>query len=289
MRRPPSAWATTRGSPPCRGATRPRRSRPGRSDGADLNAVSHAFGGVAESGTLALVSGHRQPDDPQLSARQPRGGGRGRRYRGRLRNGAWRGCGRDTAATGMPRTLNFITGPSRSADIEQKLILGAHGPRRLHIVVVDDCNIGNARANQRVDKWPSGNGSARRPCDPDWDARGRSRMAKWLGALVMAGALAAAAAPAWACKGAKTLFSDDFQEVDASWGLDAPDVQVEEGKVKVKPQPEHLEPADLQGPGVRRCGSLRDRAHAEHRGQRRQHDGGPDLLGRRITTIITCS
>ena len=39
-------------------------------------------------------------------------------------------------AGAAPRTLNFITGPSRSADIEQTLLLGAHGPRRLHIVVV---------------------------------------------------------------------------------------------------------------------------------------------------------
>jgi hypothetical protein len=62
-------------------------------------------------------------------------------------------------------------------------------------------------------------------------------MTRWKHALVAAGALALAGTPAWACKGAKTLFSDDFQEVDASWGLDAPDVQVEEGKVKVKPQP----------------------------------------------------
>ena len=38
----------------------------------------------------------------------------------------------------MPRTVNFITGPSRSGDIEQTLLLGAHGPRRLHIVVVKD-------------------------------------------------------------------------------------------------------------------------------------------------------
>ena len=37
---------------------------------------------------------------------------------------------------GAPRTLSFITGPSRSADIEQTLLLGAHGPRRLHVVIV---------------------------------------------------------------------------------------------------------------------------------------------------------
>jgi L-lactate dehydrogenase complex protein LldG len=38
----------------------------------------------------------------------------------------------------MPRTVNLITGPSRSADIEQTLILGAHGPRRLHVIVVGE-------------------------------------------------------------------------------------------------------------------------------------------------------
>ena len=36
----------------------------------------------------------------------------------------------------MPRTVTLITGPSRSADIEQTLLLGAHGPRRLHILIV---------------------------------------------------------------------------------------------------------------------------------------------------------
>ena len=36
----------------------------------------------------------------------------------------------------MPRIVNFITGPSRSGDIEQKLLFGAHGPRSLHVMVV---------------------------------------------------------------------------------------------------------------------------------------------------------
>ena len=62
-------------------------------------------------------------------------------------------------------------------------------------------------------------------------------MARLWRAMMMAGAVALAGTPAWACKGSKTLFTDDFQQVDASWGLDAPDVTVEDGKVKVKPQP----------------------------------------------------
>jgi len=38
----------------------------------------------------------------------------------------------------MPRTVNMITGPSRSGDIEQTILLGAHGPKQLHIIVVGD-------------------------------------------------------------------------------------------------------------------------------------------------------
>ena len=36
-----------------------------------------------------------------------------------------------------PRALNFISGPSRTGDIEQTIVLGAHGPYRVHLVIVD--------------------------------------------------------------------------------------------------------------------------------------------------------
>jgi L-lactate utilization protein LutC len=45
---------------------------------------------------------------------------------------AWREAGLDT------RTINFVTGPSRSADIGQTLQLGAHGPVALHIFIVEE-------------------------------------------------------------------------------------------------------------------------------------------------------
>ena len=38
---------------------------------------------------------------------------------------------------GVPRSVNFITGPSRTADVAQKLELGAHGPKRLLILIVE--------------------------------------------------------------------------------------------------------------------------------------------------------
>ena len=65
------------------------------------------------------------------------------------------------------------------------------------------------------------------------------RSAAIAAALAAAAVLLAATAPVQAaCGDGKVLFSDDFKQVDSSWGFDSPDVQVEDGKVKVKPQPD---------------------------------------------------
>ncbi|WP_114810251.1 LutC/YkgG family protein [Paraburkholderia kururiensis] len=36
----------------------------------------------------------------------------------------------------LPRAVNFVSGPSRTGDIEQTIVLGAHGPYRVHVVIV---------------------------------------------------------------------------------------------------------------------------------------------------------
>ena len=37
----------------------------------------------------------------------------------------------------MPRAMNMISGPSRTGDIEQTIVLGAHGPFRVHILLLE--------------------------------------------------------------------------------------------------------------------------------------------------------
>ena len=108
----------------------------GPSDGHDLNAVSRAVAGVAETGTLVLTSGGDNPttlnflpDNHIVVLRAADITGDYESVWARLRRVHGKGV--------MPRTVNFITGPSRSADIEQKLQLGAHGPRNLHVVIVE--------------------------------------------------------------------------------------------------------------------------------------------------------
>lgn len=41
-----------------------------------------------------------------------------------------------TGGTPMPRAVNFVTGPSRTADVEQTLEIGAHGPKRMLVLLL---------------------------------------------------------------------------------------------------------------------------------------------------------
>src|SRR5215468_267326 len=109
----------------------------GVSDGGQLASVSHAFGAVAETGTLVLTSGADNPTTLNFLPDNHIVVVDAKDVAGDFET-VWRKL-RETYGAGiMPRTVNLITGPSRSADIEQTLILGAHGPRRLHVIIVGE-------------------------------------------------------------------------------------------------------------------------------------------------------
>jgi L-lactate dehydrogenase complex protein LldG len=38
----------------------------------------------------------------------------------------------------LPSMISFATGPSRTADIEKTLVLGAHGPKEVYVFLIDD-------------------------------------------------------------------------------------------------------------------------------------------------------
>lgn len=109
--------------------------RRGRGEGRDQVSITGAFAGIAETGTLVMASGpdhpvslNLLPDTHIVVLREEDVVAGYEDVWARLRER----YGKDA----MPRTVNTITGPSRTGDIEQAMELGAHGPRRLHIVVV---------------------------------------------------------------------------------------------------------------------------------------------------------
>lgn len=96
-------------------------------------AVSPAFAGVAETGQLVLLAGPDSPTthnfvpDNQLIVLPLE------RLAPRMEQvWAWLRA----RPGGLPRVVNCIAGPSRTADIEQTIQLGAHGPRRLHVLLI---------------------------------------------------------------------------------------------------------------------------------------------------------
>ena len=99
----------------------------------DMVGISSVFAAIAETGTLMMLSG---PDTPasmhllpethiavvpvdRVVAHYEVGFKRARTERGQL-----------------PRATNLVSGPSRTGDIEQTIVLGAHGPYRVHVLLV---------------------------------------------------------------------------------------------------------------------------------------------------------
>ena len=102
--------------------------------GDDLLGVTGVFAAIAETGTLMMLSG---PDSPasthllpethvaivpasRIFAHYEDAFALVRSERGQ-----------------PPRAMNLVSGPSRTGDIEQTIVLGAHGPYRVHIVIVE--------------------------------------------------------------------------------------------------------------------------------------------------------
>ena len=115
--------------------------RRGRAEETDEVGLTGAFAAIAETGTVMMMSGAERPTTlnflPEnhivvLNADQMTG----------TYEEAWtrlrEACpSTDGDGFALPRTVNLITGPSRTADIELMPTLGAHGPKRLHIILVD--------------------------------------------------------------------------------------------------------------------------------------------------------
>ena len=108
----------------------------GATKGDDVVTLSHAFGGAAETGTLFLLSGGENPttlnflaDTHIVVIEEDSIAGSYEDVWGKIRDVYGAGT--------MPRVVNLISGPSRTADIEQTIIMGAHGPRQLVVIVVN--------------------------------------------------------------------------------------------------------------------------------------------------------
>ena len=101
--------------------------------GEDAVGVTGVFAAIAETGTLVLASG---PDTPASASLLPE------THVAVVRAGRIVAHMEDAFALAreafgqLPRAINFVSGPSRTADIDQTIVLGAHGPSRVHIILI---------------------------------------------------------------------------------------------------------------------------------------------------------
>ena len=103
--------------------------------GSDQVSVTGAFAGIAETGSVMLLSGPESPttlnflpEDHIVVLRESRIVPHP--------EDAWALLREERSS--MPRTVNLICGPSKTGDVELVILEGAHGPRRFHVIVVQE-------------------------------------------------------------------------------------------------------------------------------------------------------
>ena len=107
--------------------------RPPHAD--DLIGITGCYCALAETGTLILLSGAQTPATTSLLPETHVA----IIAASRIVAGMEDGFALLRAEHGaLPRAVNFVSGPSRTGDIEQTIVIGAHGPYRVHLVVVED-------------------------------------------------------------------------------------------------------------------------------------------------------
>jgi L-lactate dehydrogenase complex protein LldG len=106
----------------------------GRAEDKDRASVTRAFAGIAESGTIIQVSGADNPTTlnflPEVHIVVLEASSIFASY-----EEAWTKLRGAFGEGVMPRTVNMISGPSRTGDIEQTIVRPAHGPKNMHVII----------------------------------------------------------------------------------------------------------------------------------------------------------
>jgi L-lactate dehydrogenase complex protein LldG len=101
-------------------------------DGDDAVGITGAFAAIAETGTLMMLSGPDTPASMHLLPETHVAIVAADRIVAHYEDAF--ALARDERGL-LPRATNLVSGPSRTGDIEQTIVLGAHGPYRVHVVI----------------------------------------------------------------------------------------------------------------------------------------------------------
>lgn len=113
-----------------------RAPRFDESHGSDAVGVTGCYCALAETGTVVLLSGPDTPASTHLLPETHVALVRGSRIVAGMEDAF--ALLRAERGGVVPRALNMVSGPSRTADIEQTVVLGAHGPYRVHLIVATE-------------------------------------------------------------------------------------------------------------------------------------------------------